>query len=143
MFDVLSYAEPAQTIPVLRGMATVVRPGGLIAFREPAMPIARGWHDRAVHTNQRFTIRGIRPLLREAGFEPLRATYLNTMLFPPIVVVRRLQDLWKPSHAQSDVEDTTEPLNSILLAILRFERAALKAIDLPFGVSLFVVARRT
>ena len=143
MFDVLCYAEPAQTVPVLRGMATVVKPGGLIAFREPAMPIARGWHDRAVHTNQRFVIPGITQSLREAGFELMRATYLNTVLFPPIVAVRRLQDLWKPSHAQSDVEDTAEPLNSLLLAILRFERAMLTAVDLPFGVSLFAVARRT
>ena len=143
MFDVLCYAKPSQTVSVLRGMATAVKPGGLIAFREPAMHIARGWHDRAVHTNQRFTTGGISRSLREARFEPLRVTYLNSVLFPPIVAIRRLQDFWKPSHAQSDVEDTAEPLNALLLGILRFERAVLSAVDLPFGVSLFAIARRT
>ena len=142
MFDVLYHAEPGETVPILRGMARVIKPGGLIAFREPAMNIARGWHDRAVNGRQRFTTGGITASLREAGFEPLRATYLNTVLFPPIVLVRRLQDLREPDLAKSDVEDTREPLNSLLLAILRFERAVLKAMDLPFGVSLFAVARR-
>jgi SAM-dependent methyltransferase len=142
MFDVLYHAEPDETVPILRGMAKVVTPGGLIAFREPAMNIARGWHDRAVNGRQRFTTSGISVSLREAGFEPLRATYLNTVLFPPIVLVRRLQDQREPDLAKSDVEDTSEPINSLLLAVLRFERALLKAVDLPFGVSLFAVARR-
>jgi len=142
MFDVLYHAEPRETVPILRGMANAVKPGGLIAFREPAMNIARGWHDRAVNGRQRFTTGGISASLKEAGFEPLRATYLNSVLFPPIVLVRRLQDLREPDLAKSDVEDTSEPINSLLLALLRFERALLKAVDLPFGVSLFAVAKR-
>ena len=142
MFDVLYHAEPHETVPILRGMAAVVRPGGLIAFREPAMPIARGWHDRAVNGRQRFTRVGISRSLRAAGFEPMRVSYLNTILFPPIVLVRRLQSLRAPTVGKSDVEDTPEPLNTLLLTLLRAERAALKAVDLPFGVSLFVVARR-
>jgi SAM-dependent methyltransferase len=142
MFDVLYHAEPAETVGILRGMAAAIRPGGLIAFREPAMPIARGWHDRAVNGRQRFTVAGIAQSLREAGFEPLRVTYLNTVLFPPIVLVRRLQDLREPSHAASDVEATPEPLNTLLLGVLRFEKAVLQVANLPFGVSLFAVARR-
>jgi SAM-dependent methyltransferase len=142
MFDVLYHAEPDDTVPILRGMANVITPGGLIAFREPAMNIARGWHDRAVNGRQRFTTGGIAASLREAGFEPLRTTYLNTVLFPPIVLVRRLQDLREPDLAKSDVEDTPEPLNSLLLGVLRFEQAMLQAIDLPFGVSLFAVAQK-
>jgi SAM-dependent methyltransferase len=142
MFDVLYHAEPDETVSILRGMADVIAPGGLIAFREPAMNIARGWHDRAVNGRQRFTTGGISASLREAGFEPLRVSYLNTVLFPPIVVMRRLQDLREPDLAKSDVEDTPEPINSLLLAILRVERALLRAMDLPFGVSLFAIGQR-
>jgi SAM-dependent methyltransferase len=142
MFDVLYHAEPRETVGILRGMADVVRPGGLIAFREPAMPIARGWHDRAVNGRQRFTTGGISASLHEAGFDPLRVTYLNSVLFPPIVLVRRLQDLKEPSGNASDVEPTPEPLNSLLLGVLRFEKSVLQVLNLPFGVSLFAVARR-
>jgi SAM-dependent methyltransferase len=142
MFDVLYHAEPADTVPVLRGMADAIRPGGLIAFREPAMDLARGSHDRAVNGRQRFTTHGISRSLRAAGFEPLRVTYLNAVLFAPIVAVRRLQDLRHPGLAKSDVDDTVEPINSVLLGILRLERAALRFMNLPFGVSLFAIARR-
>jgi hypothetical protein len=106
------------------------------------MPVAGGSHDRAVSGRQRFTTVGVRAALRDAGFQPLRVTYLNTVLFAPIVLARRLQDLRKPAVVASDVEDTPEPLNSVLLAILNFERALLRSIDLPFGVSLFAVARK-
>ena len=142
MFDVLYHSEPDQTVSILRGMAHVIKPGGLIAFREPAMNIARGWHDLAVNGRQRFTTGGIATSLREAGFEPLRVSYLNTVLFPPIVLVRLLQNLREPNLAKSDVDDTPEPLNSLLLGVLQFERVLLKTMDLPFGVSLFAVAKR-
>jgi SAM-dependent methyltransferase len=142
MFDVLYHAEPDETVSILRGMARVIKPGGLIAFREPAMNIARGWHDHAVNGRQRFTTLGIAASLAEAGFEPLRTTYLNTVLFPPIVLVRLLQRMREPALAHSDVDDTPEPINSLLLGVLQFERTLLEAVDLPFGVSLFAVARR-
>ena len=143
MFDVLYHVEPPETAGVLRGMAEAIRPGGLIAFREPAMHVARGWHDRAVNGRQRFSRSGIAASLRAAGFEPLRITYLNTVLFPPIVLVRRLQDLRQPEVAKSDVEDTGEPVNSLLLGILRVERALLRITNLPFGVSIFAIAKKT
>ena len=81
--------------------------------------------------------------LRAAGFEPLRVTYLNTLLFPPIVLLRHLQRSRQPEFAKSDVEDTGEPVNSLLLALLRVERILLQGTNLPFGVSLFAIGRKT
>jgi SAM-dependent methyltransferase len=106
MFDVLCQAEPREAVGILSGMADTLRPGGIIAFREPGMPIARGWHDQAVNIRQRFTRGSIRGLLLAAGFEPLRITYLVTLLFPPIVLLRHLQRSRQPEFAKSDVDDT-------------------------------------
>jgi SAM-dependent methyltransferase len=143
MFDVLYQAEPDQHVGILRGMGDLLRPGGIIAFREPAMRVAGGWHDHAVNVRKRFDKPGVVTLLQAAGFEPLRVTYLNTLLFPPIVLMRQLQRLRRPAFAKSDVADTGEPLNSLLLALLRIERAMLRAVDLPFGVSLFAIGQKT
>jgi SAM-dependent methyltransferase len=142
MFDVLCRADPREAVGIVSGMADVLRPGGLIAFREPAMPSAHGWHDQAVNIRQRFTRGSVTALLHAAGFEPLRITYLNTLLFPPILLLRRLQRSRQPQFAKSDVDDTAEPINSLLFALLRIERTLLRATDLPFGVSLFAVARK-
>ena len=69
MFDVLCQAEPDQHVKILSGMADTLRPGGIIAFREPAMAVARGWHDLAVNIRKRFDRVGTEALLRAAGCE--------------------------------------------------------------------------
>lgn len=144
MFDVLNQAAPAETPAILRGIRGVLAPGGVLVFREPAMPVAGGAHDRAVGIQQRFTRAGVRRSLGAAGLAPLRITYLNTLLFPPIVLRRRLGDvLAGSSHVQSDVHPTAPWINALLLAVLRIEKAIVGSVDLPFGVSVFAAARKS
>ena len=141
-FDVATHLGRDQFPAVLARVAAALAPSGVLAFREPAMPVARGSHDRAVDVQHRFTAPDVRQCLEEAGFEPLRITYLNTLLFPPIVLLRQLQNALAPDRAVSDVRPTPEPLNAVLLSALRIEKKLLRFTDLPFGVSLFAVARK-
>ena len=142
LFDVLTQAERAEAPGTLVRIAEALAPGGLLAFREPAMPVAGGAHDRAVNVHHRFTRPEVAGLLAEAGLTPLRLTYLNTLLFPPIVLMRRVQNALFPSRAESDVEPAGWPLNDALLGVLRLETRLLRATDLPFGVSLFAIAKK-
>lgn len=143
MFDVLNQAGSAETLPVLSGIHAKLEPGGVIVLREPAMRIAGGAHDRAVGIQQRFTRAGVRDVLGRAGFHPLRITYLNTLLFPPIVLRRRLGDLlYGSGHMRSDLRPTGSLLNTLLLGVLRAEGQLLRVTDLPFGVSVFAAARK-
>jgi predicted TPR repeat methyltransferase len=143
MFDVLNQADPGDVVPILSGIHAVLGPGGLLAFREPAMPIAGGAHDRAVGIQQRFTRDAVGGALRHAGFEPLRITYLNTLLFPPIVLRRRLGELVSGrERVESDVRPTAGWMNALLLRVLRAEGSLLRRGDLPFGVSVFAAARK-
>ena len=141
-FDVATCLGREPFPAVLARVATALAPGGILAFREPAMRIARGSHDRAVGVHHRFSVPQVRQCLEEAGFEPLRITYLNTLLFPPIVLLRKLQNALAPAGAVSDVRSTPEPLNTLLLSLLRMEKQVLRFTNLPFGVSLFAVARK-
>jgi SAM-dependent methyltransferase len=142
MFDVLTQVGPADSDAVLVAIAGALRGGGLVAFREPAMALAAGAHDRAVNIQHRLTRGGIRASLQRAGIEPLRITYMNTLLFPPIVAMRRLGDILRPRHVASDVAAAPGLVNAALLAVLRAEKRILQRTDLPFGVSLYVIARR-
>jgi hypothetical protein len=56
--------------------------------------------------------------------------------------MRRVQNALFPSRAESDVEPAGWPLNDALLGVLRLETRLLRAIDLPFGVSLFAIAQK-
>ena len=142
LFDALTQAESRDTERILSGIAKTLAAGGLLAFRETAMPIAAGAHDRAVGVLHRFTKPGLLALLRRTGFEPLRVTYGNTLLFPWIVLARRLQDAISPRHAESDVQPTPGALNTALLGVLRLEKTLIRVMDLPFGSSIFGVARK-
>ena len=142
LFDVFTQVDRDMCPAALPRIAEALVPGGLLAFRDPALPVARGAHDRAASIQYRFAAPEVGALLNHAGFEPLRITYLNTLLFPPIVVARRLQDTLFPAVAASDVRSTPEPLNTLLLGVLRVENQLLRFTDLPFGVSLFAVARK-
>ena len=142
LFDVLTQVDRDAFPAILARIAESLVPNGVLAFREPAMPIARGAHDRAVNIHHRFNASEVGALLNNAGFEPLRVTYLNTLLFPPIVLARRLQDTLFPTLAASDVRPTPAPLNALLLGVLRLEKQFLRISDLPFGVSLMAVARK-
>jgi SAM-dependent methyltransferase len=142
MFDVLNQADPSDAQAILAGAAAVLAPGGLFVFREPAMPIAAGAHDRATNVRYRLTRAQAESLLKGAGFEPLRLTYVNALLFGPIVLTRRIQELLRPGHAESDVHPAAAPLNALLLSVLRLEKRFLRRVNLPFGVSLFGIARK-
>jgi hypothetical protein len=71
-------------------------------------------------------------------------THFNTLLFPPIALVRLLRRLKPPEEARSDFEvpGGEGALNRLLGELFGLEAAWLRRANLPFGVSLLAVARR-
>jgi SAM-dependent methyltransferase len=140
LFDVLNQVPPDAMPEILSRIRRALVPGGLIAFREPAAEIASGRHDLAVGIRKRFDPRFTRELLAHAGFEPLRIVHLNSLLFVPIVALRKLQ-LATGRYGQSDVAVASPAMNAALLSLLRFEHRLRKLVPLPFGTSLLAIAR--
>lgn len=137
--DVLCQVEQPKT--ALREFARCLRPGGLVAINVPAYRWLWSYHDDAVQSCHRFSRAEVVNLLREAGLQPVYTTYWNTLLFPAIVIRRKL--LPAPSDGTSDVHDYAPWVSAILRGLLTIERAWLKTgLTLPFGTSVFAVAKR-
>jgi len=137
--DVLYHLErPAEA---LSEFARCLRPGGLVVINVPAYRWLWSYHDTAVHSHHRFTRPEMKSLLRDAGLQPVYATYWNTFLFPAIVVRRKL--LPPPSDGTSDVREYPAWITAPLRVLLATERTWLKTgATLPFGTSVFIVARK-
>jgi ubiquinone/menaquinone biosynthesis C-methylase UbiE len=137
--DVLYHLEkPADA---LREFARCLKPGGLVVINVPAYRWLWSYHDDAVNSHHRFTRSEIKTLLRDAGLQPVYATYWNTLLFPAIVLRRKL--LPAPRDGSSDVREYSPFVSAILRTLLATERLWLKTgLTLPFGTSVFAVARR-
>jgi SAM-dependent methyltransferase len=113
--------------------------GGVLILNLPAYSWLMSAHDRAVANVRRYTRRRLVRLLESAGFHVLLATYWNTILFPVMVLTRKLL----PSAAGSDVRLHPPLVEALCRAAAGIEHAWLgKGRRLPFGGSLLAVAAK-
>ena len=96
-------------------------------------------HDKAVANVRRYNRRRLVRLLEGAGFRVLWASYWNTILFPAMVLTRKLF----PADAGSDVRLHSPAVEALCRAATGLEHAWLASgRRLPFGGSLIAVAAK-
>ena len=115
-------------------------PGGSLIINVPAYHWMASFHDREVHNARRFVRAGLAALLADAGFARVRITYWNSILFPLMVLRRKLL---AGNRSQSDVGEFSPLANGLFGGILAVERAGLRlGLRYPFGGSLLAVATK-
>ena len=135
--DVLYHRAVDETAALL-DCHRCLAPGGLLVLNLPAYDWLMSAHDRAVHTARRYTRRRIEGLLRAAGFGRITTSYWNMILFPLMVMRRKLLS---GSATTSDVMLYPAPIEACCRAALRLENWALgRGLRLPFGGSVIAVA---
>lgn len=139
--DVLCHGSLPDKEAPLAEMARVLKPGGVLLLNLPAFQWLYSSHDRAYHTDRRFTRGEVRALLERAGLEPVRVIYWNSVLFPVAAGVRLLRRFTKPEG--SDLAAGSAAAGGPLFdAAFALERALRRHVSLPFGVSVFAAARK-
>jgi SAM-dependent methyltransferase len=139
-FDVLYHAWVTDDGAAVHELARVLRPGGLLLVRVPALKILWGAHDAAVHSRHRYTTGEVRVLLEAAGLEVVRLSYANTLLFPLLLLRRGLDRLLHRSG--SDVGFLPAPLEWAFRHLLLLEARLIRTVSLPIGASVFALARK-
>lgn len=129
-------ADPAV---VVGDFARVTRPGGMVCLMEPGVRRLRRGHDAVTHTARRFSVGDMRRLAEGAGLEVVRATGAYSFLVPPAAVLA----LFERGEPQSDVGRNDTGMRGVLPALAAAERRLLRRVDIPFGLSAIVLARKS
>jgi SAM-dependent methyltransferase len=136
--DVLEHI--AEDSAALSELARVLRPAGTLILTVPACPWAWTEHDRYLGHVRRYDCRRLGRLTRAAGLSIVHFSRYNVLLGPPLVAFRRLTSR---SAGRSDVgRPVPQPLQQPLHWLFQLEASLSARLELPFGLSHVLVARR-
>jgi hypothetical protein len=102
-------------------------------------------HDVSNHHVRRYTLDEVRTLLSGAGLEDVQISYANSILFPPIALVRvvdRARRRGRPPDAHKDTGEVPGAANRVLTSLLALEARWLRRRRLPAGVSIVASGRK-
>ena len=152
-FDVVEHCEDDGR--AVGELARVTVPGGRVLLSVPAYRWAWTDHDVRAGHHHRYTRRQVVDVVEAAGLTVLRATYAFCAVFPAFAAergLRRLRDgrpasgTDRPASGTDSGADRLPPVSPgqdrVLVGLSRLDQRALRHVDLPFGSSVFVAARK-
>lgn len=123
-------------------LSRVLKSGGLLIATVPAMPSLWGPQDEKLGHFKRYARKEFGKLF-EKDFKILKLSYFNSLLSPPIFILRKLFNFFPAILKERDELDINNKfINFVLYKIFNFEAFLLKHMNFPFGVSLLVAARK-
>lgn len=138
-FDLICFLDVLEHIDVdvdsLSAAKRLLRDGGRILVTVPAHAWLWSAHDARHHHVRRYNAAELSAKARNAGLEIVQLSYFNTILFPLAIVARYI-------FGQSPRFGTAippEPVNRLFYWLFSAERLLLRAVRLPFGLSLLAV----
>jgi SAM-dependent methyltransferase len=138
--DVLCHSAVDERSAVLQFRRCLADDGCLV-INVPAYSWMLSRHDAAVHNVRRYTTKGVCRLLQSAGFRMVYATYWNAVLFPLMVITRKL--LPQCDGLTSDVKEYPRLIDLLCRVATSFESALLRTgLRLPFGGSVIAIATK-
>lgn len=139
--DVIIHKAVGSPEKALEEMARVIVPGGHLILNVPAYPWLYSPHDRQVQNARRYDRKPLLGLIRASGLDVVGCTHWNALLMPAVIAARLGKRMI--GRTTSDLSEFRPGAGArICGAAMAVERAFLRAAPLPFGVSLFVVARK-
>lgn len=139
MFDVLEHIEDDNA--ALKAIAERLKNDGVLFITVPAFGWLFSQHDRLHHHFRRYSKKELQEKMQIAGLEVEFINYWNFILFPVAVATRVIYFFLKGDTVIGT--KTPSPfINKLLSKIVSAERFVIPKINLPFGLSLVVIARK-
>ena len=141
--DVIVHLPRGAETDALKEFARVLKPGGLLILRVSALNILRSRHSEFTLERQRFTRRRLRKAVEACRLEPVRCTYVNSLLLPLALFKFRIWEPLLQKPPASGLVRIPQWADKLLRAALNAECAMLTAgCNFPIGQSLLLIARK-
>jgi len=135
-FDVLEHI--ADDEKALSKMEALVNDKGFLILTVPAYMFLWNRHDEINHHYRRYRRKElIKKIPRD--FIIRKVSYFNTLLFPMAIVDKLLLARNRKSYS---LGNPNKLVNGILYRIFSMEKPILRFVDLPFGVSILLIAQK-
>jgi SAM-dependent methyltransferase len=133
LLDVVEHvADPVAT---LRNAKRVLAPGGGVIVTVPAYQWLYSPWDRALGHRERYTVRLLRRHAEAAGLKLTWWSHWNSFTLPPAILMRLKERLFG-SRSAAEMPKVSPMVNSMLLTAAAAERAMIRLIRVPFGLSI-------
>ncbi len=143
--DVLYHKGVNDDLETLKEFHRIMKKNGILVLNLPAYNFLLSKHDKAIHTRQRYTLKGLKEKVEDAGFRIKKITYRNTILFPLAFTIRIIERRFieKETSVTSSLKPLPNLLNRLLTGIIYVENLLIKSgVSFPFGLSVFCVAKK-
>ena len=138
--EVLEHTE--HDTHVIRNFAWMLKEKGMLVLSVPCGATFFSGTERKLYGHyRRYNPGALKRKLEENFFTVIDYAYFNLLTLLPIVVIRKTADLFG-LPVKNEV-NTGKSLNTLLRCLLRLELPLFRLRLLPFGLSLFVVARKS
>lgn len=146
-FDLITVMDVLEHLPddqaAMREFFRVLKPGGRVIATIPAYKHLWSEHDVALMHHRRYVRKEVSERFQAAGFHIEKLSHTMTTLYPVVSLQRRLNAKQPPHNPpQAAMPLFPTPVNSLLTGLFTLENTLARAINLPFGVTIFCVAQK-
>ncbi len=139
--DVLEHIQ--DDIEAMRRVHYMLKDNGMFFINVPAHKFLWSEHDEALHHKRRYHSFEMISKLKDTSFTILKKSYFVTFTSPIIILYRIWGNLFgKSAYPKTSYVMLPEIINNFFINILKLEVKMVEKFNLPFGVTLTVVARK-
>lgn len=138
--DVIYHQSVSDDQKALAEMARVLKQGGKLILRAPALSWLRSSHDVHVHTRERYDKAQLFGKIQGAGLSVEKLSFVGMPLLPAAWFRHLTRN--KATIVESGVKRVPRILNFLIQTSLYLENLVVSYAHIPYGIGLFAVARK-